>query len=139
MEAKDLRIGNLIGLNGKAPVLTVCNEIIKYIDETGASEKYQPIPLTEKWLKKIKEIYLEQKIEPYDNKYAGFLKINENIGLCFSNNHINSSEVDVYLQVKMNDKEGNRILIRLDIKYVHQLQNYYYCNKLTGEELTIKD
>ena len=136
---KELRVGNIY--------MDVCGvkntwkaSSFEHYKSVGCQiSKLEPIPLTEDWLVKINEVKLTKGIKPYKNQFAGSLIINDNISLGFCRNTIDADSVDVFLTTKFNDKEGNAISIRLDIKYLHQLQNYYFFSKLTGEELTIKE
>ena len=86
--------------------------------------QYKPIPLTEEWLLKF-----------------GFVNIDKG-----NNDFITytDSEHNYYLQNDVRKKDGKYLILdnsfddlrafsMIDIEYVHQLQNIYYC--LTGEEL----
>lgn len=131
MEAKELRIGNLIKClntnNGLDIALIVdsisfgligCYDIKKeHCHFYGSIEKVYPIPLTEEWLVKF-----GFKNDNFYNTYA--LK-----EYCID---IKDGEFNV-----MNDPCSSAGCYYLTtIKYVHQLQNLYFA--LTGEELELK-
>ena len=113
MEAKDLRIGNLVRIAGgdyEVEVLNVTNSI--FLSSMGAQDikDVKPIPITEEWLLKF-----------------GFVKEDDNYEL---------------KQVRINlNNQTTKIgagWIGIDInhcKHVHQLQNLYFA--LTGEELNL--
>jgi hypothetical protein len=108
MKATELRIGNYylaFGVDLKQVETLTKDKIL--ID-------FQPIPLTEEWLKKFG---FEKVI--VDSWYS---KLAEN------KNTINISKSGL---VAINDDKPIR-----SIEYCHQLQNLYFA--LTGEELTIK-
>ena len=129
MEAKELRIGNLVnyGVN-VCPIKSIHtesvlkNEASVYIELNQKLNHYcvkldeiQPIPLTEEWLVKF-----------------GFNEINfsyyfENIELYFQRSY---QSYFFKFGFEPNEKKA------IQIKYVHQLQNLYFA--LTGEELTLK-
>jgi hypothetical protein len=113
MEAKELRIGNLI-LNGAGNVSTVSSETI--IDVILKHIGAEPIILTQEWLMK-----LGAKKEVLD---AG-------------------SGIGFYDSYSIGDYELSHVFTNMwgiigieckPIKYVHQLQNLYFA--LTGLELT---
>jgi hypothetical protein len=116
MNARELRIGNLVIWNGD-PEETglICPIDGEDIDKMERSEAYSkehlPIPLTEMWLNKFEW----ERVKAYE-----FVFLNNNY---FS---IDSSGRLYY----MDDYTA------VDIQYVHQLQNLYFA--LTGEELIIK-
>jgi hypothetical protein len=132
IEAKDLRIGNnfqndegnILTCFGVAPVDDSDQFNIWYGNELGfilLEEEAKPIPLTEEWL--IKFVYFliltdEPKLYHIKSKLT---------------NKINSA---IYSK---GGKFYSNFLYEKEIKYVHTLQNYYYFDVLTGEELTIKD
>ena len=118
MEAKELRIGNLITdkwSKGKYPftILSLGKSKCTYFGHQQFWAKYEnlePIPLTEEWLLKFgfKERKNSIRYRYYKNRHSIEL---------FSN------------YARMNYSIG--------FKYVHQLQNLYFA--LYGEELTIKE
>jgi hypothetical protein len=120
MEAKDLRIGNLIEwVDGKYRRVSM---IDKYGNGVGALERvglcssdlWKPIPLTEEWLIKFGNWDLtEEGLLSYDLKW--------------------DEQLEEWLFYVYNIR-GDKINCAM-IKHVHQLQNLYYA--LTGEELEI--
>lgn len=110
MEAKELRIGNLVNRDGKNIVINSGYEIDNY------EGQYKPIPLTEEWLLKF-----------------GFeikLKLSGHNGFYLNGFYIIKSNYVFELLI-----EGSSVILS-KIKFVHQLQNLYFA--LTGQELTIK-
>lgn len=154
MEAKDLRIGNLVYLNNElyhrkliSVPLTVTGVTWKESEHfpnskhsvslfdvrTGKeysqfNEFVSPIKLTEEWLLKF-----------------GFGEDEDNLGYW-----VFWSESSERLYINLNEEDSNRRYghcfwgydyhvnssINYYVQYVHQLQNLYF--SLTGEELTIK-
>ena len=117
MKANELRIGNLVKYSDKDLLFTVTEisqagiGVENEIEETWIElDSFEPIPLTEEWLLKF-----------------GFEKIGVNFHLnnfCIWFKLIHENYWFRY------DNQG------IEIKYVHQLQNLFYC--LCGEELTLK-
>jgi len=121
MKASELRIGNYVSQNGEEIHGIVSLTIHRF--QMGQI-KLEPISLTEEWLLKF-----------------GFVNIDKG-----NNNFITytDSEHNYYLQIDVRKKDGKYLILdnsfddlrafsMIDIEYVHQLQNIYYC--LTGEEL----
>jgi len=86
-------------------------------DCVDSLENYEPIPLTEEWLIRFGLI-------DRDNVAASECKFGEYIKTGF-----------MCILSKEYETNGYQAEYRNDIKYVHQLQNLYYC--LTGEELML--
>lgn len=112
----ELRIGNIVMAHRHIGAITEIGEVMKgnsIIDgeewSFSLSMNYiNPVPLTEKWLKRFGAVYKE-KHDHFDlNGYTILCMKNECIILNCGND--------------------------LSIEYVHQLQNLYFV--LTGEELT---
>lgn len=129
MKASDLMIGNYFNSNGNIDVVTP-NEI-EALFESENREWIKPIPLTEEWLVKFgfewqpkKETY---RIE-YNIKKHGVKK-----GKAISIHAFKDEDVWVItlFEVVFIDDVTPTVL-----KYLHELQNLYYC--LTGEQLKIK-
>lgn len=137
MKANELRIGNYV--YGKEIETVKAIGIEEYIwfdyKRNLLVEHCQPIPITEEWLEKFgfkawddkKTIYtLERDIDKYNNAcFRSWLQLDK---LVFD-----------YIQNEIHPTESifdDKNIIRLGIKYVHQLQNLYFA--LTGEELIIK-
>ena len=113
LEAKDLRIGNLVYIGKEVNEL----ELVDFVDmyENNTIKHFDPIPLTEEWL-------LNLGFEECRKSKQGVLKqyLKSKIKFDISNSG------NVYLSHKNSP-----------IFHAHQLQNLYYA--LTGEELTIKN
>ena len=115
MDARELRIGNLIGRKYKSERLeNECDVLdLKEMDNPKRIVEFYPIPLTEKWLLRF-GFELDG-----DNEY-----IDDRMNLSLT--HANELKTEWY---------DNNLCVY--IKYVHHLQNLYHA--LTGKELTIKD
>jgi hypothetical protein len=113
MEAKDLRIGNLVYFN---------DLLLKFEFESGWNFDFiEPIQITEKWL--LKFGFKSDDISWEYSKRLGNFYIMYDI-------EINS----IYIN------DGSRYDgadIPNEIKHVHQLQNLYFA--LTGQELTLNN
>ena len=118
MEAKELREGNLININGKEKAVTALEIAVFNYD----SLEIKPITLTEEWFVEFGAKL--KKVAGMDNEYN--LKLGE-------------------VEISWDKKTGVTVFV-LDtlesfrvsyIKYVHQFQNF--CFALTNEELTIKE
>ncbi len=121
MDAKELRIGNLLSIDGMGVVKVGAlnpekgvtgvgantDEIAKITNKKNGEWSFTPIPLTEEWLVKF-----------------GF-------GVEVFVNGTEFSVVDGIASLNYREMEV------MKIKYVHQLQNLYFA--LSGEELTIKE
>lgn len=117
MEAKELRLGNLVYLPSEA----VYSVDVLYKDY-DMLKHWKPIPLTEDWLLKsgLKEF------DGYFQKNMGFYSFKIKEGVDISG--------DVYFHPEKYSWTMFGFVGRL--YFVHQLQNMYFA--LTGEELTIK-
>jgi len=128
MEAKELRIGNIIHqeasfLFDRSPEKTTTKAEYKEKDVIVTSEVllnfnerfYEPIPLTEEWLLKFgwKEIDEKLYCRRWRLKRVDIYKMV-------------SGDYPFYFRYNQED---------LQVKSVHQLQNLYFA--LTGEELTL--
>ena len=120
MEAKDLRIGNLVqysnderifvNLIGKTLEVTAADILSIYNDNIPV----EPILLTEKWLIKL-----------------DFLKV----ACHYENDCFDIYNYKQWFVVELIENEKS-FELGLKCKYVHQLQNLYFA--ITGEELIIK-
>lgn len=119
MKANELRIGNLVFLNGELYQMT-----IQTFEDIGQSEydeeDFTPIPLTEKWLTDFgfefsKSVWFYLENCPY-----------ELTGGIFTLRLKGLQDFYFFLDLEIGCK----------IKYVHQLQNLYF--SFTGVELTLK-
>lgn len=119
MEAKELRIGNLINHFGLDTIFEVTpTEINCAVEMEGHfSMTFEGIPITEEWLLKFGFVHHHDTPHPNrvfrKNYVEGFFDLEEVISFFYGGNFTS-----------------------VELKYVHQLQNLYF--SLTGEELTIK-
>jgi hypothetical protein len=127
MKANELRIGNWF---------LEKDEVKQFDGDFYHLLGCEPIPLNTNWLEKFgfkpwdekKTIYtLERHIDKYNNTCFRFWLQLDKLVFDYIQNEIHPTE-SIF-----DDKN----IIRLEINYVHQLQNLYFA--LTGEELTIKD
>jgi hypothetical protein len=121
MEAKELRIGNLVYDYFREIIIDVNINVLKSIKN---NEKclYKPIPLTEEWLLKFGFIGKYKSVHTHWN-YKGF-------GI-----EQKSDEDDFGGSIPI--EQVFYYEYRYDIEHVHQLQNLYFA--LTGEELTLNN
>lgn len=87
------------------------NKFVDYKNGVIDPKEIEPIPLTEEWLVKL-----------------GFNAIDDHFIIIPESDY--SSIV-----IEKNNNEFNILTIPASLKYVHQLQNLFYC--LTGEELKV--
>jgi len=125
MESKDLRIGNIVSINGVELLLT--SELFCLI-VSGDVIKPKPIPLTEEWLIKAGFVKIAD-FNGYNNCYMkdGFV-ISLSKGECI-NIHLDwvyDGEVENLPSIKCYEEI-----------HVHELQNDF--KTLTGEELTFEE
>jgi len=130
MTANELRIGNYYAIAENSGIeYRKVIELVLYQDEYFSSEvnlnqAAKPIPLTEKWLLKLGFVKTRDEASPYmDGEHtviSGRFTVFSKIPLTFNSVH------GWFL---------NKHQTELTIKYVHQLQNLYWC--LCGEELKI--
>ena len=128
MEAKDLRINNIVGYEHLEEGVVKSHSTVVHIQHNSIGlgclvewigveiEGIKPIPLTEEWLVKFGFENNQSNNEWYDKGF--FSVLNNGMSFCFI--HC-----------------GNYININARPKYVHQLQNLYFA--LTGEELTLSE
>lgn len=125
MEAKDLRIGNLVYFN---------DLLLKFEFESGWNFDFiEPILLTEEWLIKFgfEKVIYESDETGYGNDYELEIK---GVG-CISYSDDFSCAL---FGSKESSKDELGFLPNWDnCKHVHSLQNLYFA--LTGEELKIKE
>ena len=134
LKCTDLIIGNLIDYFGDIIKVDVI-EIFDGKERVGGETKdgrrvfdkptyFEPIELTEEFAKKhIKDL----KEEIIVGNITSCLLKNEKISVIFADGKM-------YRLVVYNYEDDNQF--HIDIKYLHQLQNAYYC--LTNEELEIE-
>ena len=114
MEAKDLRIGNYVSVDECSTWAITELDIVAVCTFKGS---HKPIPLTEEWLKRF-----------------GYYTSNGPWGTIAvrGDGRKTTYQLDRYGEYWTHDREGYRV----DLKYVHQLQNLYFA--LTNTELEIK-
>tara|TARA_R110001606_G_C15242210_1_gene636398 strand:+ start:49 stop:411 length:363 start_codon:yes stop_codon:yes gene_type:complete len=119
MEAKELRINNLVYWNGRLETIDLNSFGTQWNNSDGRLlfEEYKPIPLTEEWLlkfgffyDKIEGVFLLNGVEIVSEKYNFNYTV---FGWC---------------------EQVSKLSFK--IKHVNELQNLYYA--LTQKELTIK-
>lgn len=128
----ELRIGNYV--NGDKDGISVVTSIERYEDRIGitpltfnhysfTNQPFSPISITPEILEKSGWI---------SNKICCYLNLNKDIYLSFHR------DGNFFLVIKNNDEGSDckELFIKLNIKYLHQLQNLIY--SLVGEELTFK-
>lgn len=123
MEANELRIGNYVIYGGSEVKMNI-NEFIHFV---RFPETYEPIPLTEEWILKLGlkrggydmiEVWHPDKPRFVMVGYLDDEEDNDYIG--WNYNHEGTTE----------EEYGSS---RIEIRYVHQLQNLYFA--LTGDDL----
>jgi hypothetical protein len=115
IDVRELRVGNL--LYNERTVVTIDARSI--FDIWDKSEKYEPIPLSQSWLKRF-------GFEIAENSYfKGVFNIWVN-NICI---HQDTFDVTVFSLYNYNDT-------KVYIQYIHQLQNIFFA--LRGEEITIQ-
>lgn len=132
MKVEELRIGNLVisRNNGVSKVVQIGNSINpNYVGGLSLNgdyweNEYFEIEITEEWLFKL-GFEMDNGFSTYIIKlFKGFLII------------ALDGSWGVYKD-EYSNRTGSSYNNKLEIKYVHQLQNLYYA--LTGEELTINE
>ena len=146
MEARELRIGNLVDYYGNIVTINSINDNdVGFSDYVPVDypllEEINPIPITEDWLVKL-------GFELIDYDLFGEEDQDEEICLVFKIQHPKFKTwklgVDLFVDDKhcqlyliLDDKlKDDYILYHSFIKHIHQLQNLFFA--LTGEELELK-
>ena len=131
MKANELRIGNMVLMNNKPYPITFDDfakhglELVCDSPITIHFDELKPIPLTEEWLLRF-GFEEHETVKCLYSKRVGNFEIHLTIE--------GSDLLDIELSsTNISGAYPDKNLF----KYVHQLQNLYYC--LTGEELTIKN
>jgi hypothetical protein len=130
MEAKELRIGNYLQtkdgkrLTGVTDIFTKDYDNWDFLCYKYQSKDVEYIPLTEEWL--LKFGFENNASDNSGDEWAGGVKEHGNFRI-FPNH-------DMIKYYPVNINEGYWLPIKL--KYVHQLQNLFYC--LCGKELEIQ-
>lgn len=130
IQARDLRIGNLVDLYGSIAIVipddfneTHINKWIKIVNGQWEFSNWKPIPLTEEWLIKFG---FEKKEDGGSEYFA--IQIGNNLNLTVS---LEDHTAGIDLEWR---SQGSQIWMMIDS--VHKLQNAFYA--LTGEELEVK-
>jgi hypothetical protein len=134
MKNTELRIGNFVHyqINDKFDKREQWNEVIKIeaIDFECFDKYYLPIELTEEWLLKLR--FYTGIDKRFDKGNIWLIDTIEYIYILRKSkldNHFNLYKLDNFSQ--------KEYPIKYVIKYVHELQNLYFC-LTTGEELQVK-
>jgi hypothetical protein len=118
MKATELRIGNLVQ-DRHSEECGMIDSVVLGIIDTMENHSYEPIPLTEEWLKRfgfeIKKGAWGTSAETCFWFYKWRVRY-----VLYQNGNVWS----------INPIDGDRV----DFKYIHTVQNHYF--SLTGEELT---
>ena len=134
MEAKDLRIGNLVNykivdkLDSRKEWYEVSridiDDLRVLLAKHEMNKDYQPIQLTEEWLLKFGFAFT------FELRKKCYLNLNYNTFFWFFKNGRVDARING-VEFSENHKNKNRLI------YVHQLQNL--CFALTGKELTLNN
>ena len=122
MKASELRIGNLVNDYQFKKPLKVTIGVLEEIE--NGMDFYEPIPLTEEWFLKLGFNYHM----PFDDEDSDFYVF-----------QIKTTKGENISFAHVSDEIGwatDRLMITIEIHYVHQLQNLYFA--ITGEELAIE-
>lgn len=125
MEAKELRIGNLVYWNGEVDMINSLSSMEPFLVTSDFNkcvewDELEPIPLTEEWLVKF-----------------GFVKDADGSYLKFKMAIFLDKRFKYNLYLQTEETSSKWFEVGIKIKHVHQLQNLFFA--LTGEELTIKE
>ena len=127
IQANELRIGNLVEKSiksgqGRTLICKIgCEDIVRVFENIG-SFNYNPIPLTEEWLKKLGFVYDDMSDTDDDNTWYHL-----DIGTVKFHSDKSCNFESVYCGVNMT---------KLEFKNVHKFQNFVF--DLTGKELEFK-
>jgi hypothetical protein len=133
MKANELRIGNWVKYDSNEKVTFTMlehqeiNGFTKWIPELEVDDyfKLNPIPLTAEWFLKLGFNYHNPFKDEDSDFYVFQIKTSTGESITFGY----ASDVSGWFT--------DRLLITVNIYYVHQLQNLYYA--LIGEELKLKE
>jgi hypothetical protein len=126
ISAKELRIGNLVLYEGLIlPVIALAEDDIVVNGFGGRSNAFAPIPLTEEILLKC----------GFVSEFTGHQEDNVmrlNIKKTYSEHDYLGIDYDINVNL-LSILQDSDIVCLEHIKYLHQLQNLFYC--LSGNEL----
>jgi hypothetical protein len=134
MKVNELRIGNYVAEHECDPFYFQVEEIRKYVGSdlwvyyrSGSikTKEPEPIPLTEEWFLKLGFNYHNPFQDEDSDFYVFQIKTSKGESITFGY----ASDVNGWFT--------DRLLITVNIYYVHQLQNLYFA--LTGEELKLTE
>ncbi len=118
MKPEELRIGNW--LNYKGIDIEWAIEDFAEVEKAGILEVTKPIPLTPEWLEKF-----------------GFEDIEEELILDLGGNELVQTRfMDLWIIRDFWERKTSITINEESLKYVHQLQNFYFA--FTGNELNEK-
>lgn len=137
MKANELRIGNLITFGAMRHECKPCDILNLYQSEIAGTQcdEYQPIPLTEEWLKRFGFTKYQWTDAYFIHTKFGDLMVR------FLEGKIYTHFTNVYADQKGMMMKGRRYVGNLNstqnITHVHTLQNLYFA--LIGQELITKN
>ncbi len=134
MDAKELRLGNLIDNDGV--IIETDRYIIKNSNMPTVWEHYKPIPLTEDWLVKL-GFQKHKEHGRYGYRYfIGVADYGFTVERDF-NEHLSHFFGHEWYDSGNDDDDHKPWIISFNLKYVHSLQNLYFA--LTSKELTLNN
>jgi hypothetical protein len=110
MKAKELRIGNLMIKLGKQINISIPD--LMFIEGGKYAYHYKPIPLTEEWLIRFGFSIYDCTVKYY---------------------YLSSG---IFKRIKYDEKQNTYSWNKVNIKFVHQLQNLFY--SINGKELELR-
>jgi hypothetical protein len=131
MNARELKIGNLVLEGGEVVLLSTNYELFKCLVNVDRGIGFEPIPLTEEW---------HNKFGTSKNGFKSFeyvlpRKNNIDLKVIFTGDYVMLRQGQGTLEDDV-VSIWNKDLTKRDM-YVHEWQNLYFA--LTGEELTIEN
>ena len=148
MEAKNLRIGNLLSFSGEPVAINAgfihdCDYWNKNPERQDAVsfENVEPIPINEEWLRKFNFKYYMKNVSGHPDKkhlvrrwqYKFFINGNE----WWFDFEVDQQKPTNFFWLNWNFGGSNHFVhLPRKMEYVHELQNLFFA--LTGEELELK-
>lgn len=141
IDPKELRIGNLVNTQDGHGVVRAVNLFIATVDVMNCVSEFtddalSPIPITPEWLERLGFVNRQNEFDEWGIKifddphrpnsyfYTGWFVIYAEY----------KDQIIDHFVCNMGDYRNET---DAKFKYVHQLQNLFYC--LTGQELTVKE